>query len=135
MAKFIPDHAGIAAILKSDDIRALVREAALDVVLEVEAQGHTVDDGSLLPVEVRDEADTDRAAVSVAVPHAAGVGMEARYGLLRRAAARIGLQAKGFRKPRRARRRKRRRRNPRAADAAPNTSSWPGATGRRRSRT
>ncbi|WP_157529315.1 hypothetical protein [Nocardia sp. NRRL S-836] len=76
---------------------------AQEVALEVEAQGHTVEDGSLLPVEVRDEADTDRAAVSVAIPHAAGVGMEARYGLLKRAAARLSLRAKGFSAPRRAR--------------------------------
>lgn len=69
---------------------------------------HTVEDGSLFPVEVRDESDTDRAAVSVVIPHAAGVGMEARYGLLKRAAARIGLRAKGFRAPRCARKRKRR---------------------------
>ena len=109
MAKFNPDHAGIATILKSEQVRALVREAARDVAAEVEAQGHTVEDGSLLPVEVRAEADTDRAAASVAIPHAAGVGMEARYGLLKRAAARVGLQAKGFRAPRRARKRIRKR--------------------------
>ncbi len=43
--------------------------------------------------------------MSVAIPHAAAVGMEGRYGLLKRAAARIGLRAKGFRAPRRARKR------------------------------
>jgi hypothetical protein len=107
VAEFHPDYAGIAAILGSEQVRELLRDAAREVAFEVEARGHTVEDGSLLPVEVRDEADTDSAAVSVAIPHAAGVGMEARYGLLKRAAASIGLRAKGFRKPHRSRKRKR----------------------------
>lgn len=109
MATFRPDHHGIAEILKSEEVRELLREAVHDVAAEVRAQGHTVEDGSLLPVEVRDESDTDRAAVSVAIPHASGVGMEARYGLLKRAAAALGMRAKGFRAPRRARKRKRKR--------------------------
>jgi hypothetical protein len=40
-----------------------------------------------------EERDTDRAAVSVAITHPAGTGMEARHGLLRLAAEAAGLDA------------------------------------------
>ncbi|WP_045312212.1 hypothetical protein [Lentzea aerocolonigenes] len=106
MAEFHRDRAGLAALLKSEQVRELLREAAHEVAAEVRAQGHTVEDGSPLPVEVREETDTDRAAVSVAIPHPAGVGMEAKHGVLKRAAASIGLRAKGFRKPRRRKRKR-----------------------------
>lgn len=110
MAEFYRDSAGIAQILKSDEVRDLLRMAAHLVAADVRAQGHTVEDGRPLPVEVQDEPDTERAAVSVVIPHPSGVGMEANYGLLKRAAAENGMSAKGFRKPRRSRKRKRKRR-------------------------
>ncbi|GLY51299.1 hypothetical protein [Lentzea sp. NBRC 102530] len=109
MVEFYRDSAGIAEILKSDDVRDLLRLAAHLVAADVRAQGHIVEDGSPLPVEVQDERNTDRAGVSVVIPHPSGVGMEAKYGLLKRAAAENGMSAKGFRKPRRSRKRKRKR--------------------------
>lgn len=72
MAEFHLDHAGRGAILKNDQVLDLLREAARGITREVEAREHAVEDGSLLPVEVRDAADTDRVAVSVAIPHPAG---------------------------------------------------------------
>ncbi|MEO6081565.1 MAG: hypothetical protein ABIQ18_00465 [Umezawaea sp.] len=96
MAQVRLDHAGIAEILKGAELRGLVRVAAAEVAAEVRAQGHRTEDGRPLPVELREEADTDRAAVSVAIPHAAGVGMEARHGVLRRAAEAVGLDPIGL---------------------------------------
>jgi hypothetical protein len=91
LARVRLDHAGIAEILTSPELRDLARTAALEVAAEARAQGHRTDNGHPLPVEIREEADTDRAAVSVAIPHAAAVGMEARHGVLRRAAEAVGL--------------------------------------------
>jgi hypothetical protein len=90
------DSAGIAEILRSDGFRDAARQAAEEVLAEVRAQNRRTEDGTPLPVEVREESDTDRAAVSVAIPHAAGVGMEARHGVLRRAAEAVGLDPLGL---------------------------------------
>jgi hypothetical protein len=90
------DHAGIAEILRSDGFRDAARQAAEEVADQVRARDLRTHDGTPLPVEVREESDTDRAAVSVAVPHPAGVGMEARHGVLRRAAEAVGLDPLGL---------------------------------------
>jgi hypothetical protein len=84
---------GIAEVLTGEPVRALLHARAEEIAATVRGQGHLVTDGSPLPVQVVEERDTDRAAVSVAIPHAAGVGMEARHGLLRRAAEAAGLDA------------------------------------------
>lgn len=73
-----------------------MRQAAEEVAAEVQDRGLRTGDGTLLPVEVREESHTDRARVSVAIPHAAGVGMEARHGVLRRAAEAVGLDSLGL---------------------------------------
>jgi hypothetical protein len=88
------DHAGIRQILTGDTVRELITDAAEQVAAAARAQGHTITSGEPVPVEVVPEADTDRAGVSVAVQHASGIGMEARHGLLRRAAETIGLDPK-----------------------------------------
>ncbi|OAP20565.1 hypothetical protein A4R44_08725 [Amycolatopsis sp. M39] len=60
------------------------------------AQGHRVTSGEALPVEVITEAATDRTSATVAIRHPAGVGMEARYGLLKRAAEANGFEVTGL---------------------------------------
>jgi hypothetical protein len=88
------DHAGIRQILTGDTVRELVTDAAEQVAAAARAQGHTVTSGKPLPIRTVPEADTDRAGVSVAVQHAAGVAMEARHGVLRKAAESVGLEPK-----------------------------------------
>ncbi|XVV06339.1 hypothetical protein ACQPW3_13485 [Actinosynnema sp. CA-248983] len=90
------DHEGIAKLLVSDGFRAAALQAAAEVAAVARARGLRTEDGAPLPVEVRAERDTDRAGVSVAIPHAAGVGMEARHGVLRRAAEQVGLDPHGL---------------------------------------
>ncbi|NUT93524.1 MAG: hypothetical protein HOY78_16035 [Saccharothrix sp.] len=96
MARVELDHDGIAELLRSDGFRDAVRQAAEEVAAEVRGRGLRTGDGTPLPVEVREEPATDRARVSVAIPHAAGVGMEARHGVLRRAAEAVGLDPLGL---------------------------------------
>jgi hypothetical protein len=96
VARLELDSAGIAEVLASAGVRDAVRQAAAEVADQVRARDLRTSDGALLPVEVREEPDTDRARVSVAIPHAAGVGMEARHGVLRRAAEAIGLDPLGL---------------------------------------
>jgi hypothetical protein len=101
------DHAGVAEILTSPDVAEAVRDAADQVADAARAQSHRVTSGEPLPVEVHDDPDADRAATSVAVRHPSGVGMEARHGVLKRAAAASGLDVEGLDTPgaRRTRRR------------------------------
>ncbi|WET76894.1 hypothetical protein P3102_22590 [Amycolatopsis sp. QT-25] len=60
------------------------------------AQGHRVTSGAALPVKVITELATDRASATVAITHPAGVGMEARHGLLKRAAEACGFEVTGL---------------------------------------
>ncbi|MBE8515934.1 hypothetical protein ILP97_00040 [Amycolatopsis sp. H6(2020)] len=60
------------------------------------AQGHQVTGGEPLPVEVITEEPTDRVLATVAVAHASSVGMEARHGVLKRAAEASGFQVSGW---------------------------------------
>lgn len=91
MAEVRLNRKGISEVLTSEPVRALLHAKAEEVAATVRAQGHLVSDSSPLPVEFVPERDTDRAAVSVAIPHPSGVGMEAKHGLLRRAAEAAGL--------------------------------------------
>ncbi len=105
------DHAGLAEILTSPEVADAVRDAAEQVGAAARAQGHRVTSGQPLPVDVSDDPDHDRAGTSVAVRHPSGVGMEARHGVLKRAATATGLDVHGLDTPTTRRPRTRRRRD------------------------
>lgn len=89
----------LAARLKDDDIRRAVRAVAEQVKDNVEAQGIKVgdrDDGKHehdLPVTINSQT-TDRAREVVVLPHAAGLAVEAKHGVLVKAASAAGLKVK-----------------------------------------
>lgn len=93
------NHREIAKRLKDDDIRAAVRDAAERVKDAVEAQGITVGDRDggaheyPLPVEINSQT-TDRAREVVVIPHAAGLAVQAKHGVLTKAASAAGLEVK-----------------------------------------
>lgn len=90
------DHAGIAAILASSKVAAQVHGLAETIASGAEVDAH---DG---PVEVLVEDyraklkrdTTTRAASAVTLAHPAGLGLEARYGTLTRAARAAGVEVK-----------------------------------------
>jgi hypothetical protein len=90
------DRKGVAEILNSPEFTEAVHQAAEQVAEAARAQGHRVTSGEPLPVEVITDPGTDRAGASVAVRHPAGVGMEARHGVLKRAADAVGLEVHGL---------------------------------------
>jgi hypothetical protein len=85
------DHGGFAELLKSAEMQQVVRETADAVADNVRGQGLTVSGGGPLPVDV-DTYTTDRAAAAVTITHPAGLGMQAKYGALTKAAAAAGLE-------------------------------------------
>ncbi len=94
MARGLPvrlDHRGISHMLKASAMSAAVGDFAKSVAANVESQGLTVSSGDALPVEI-ESYTTDRAAWSVTLAHAAGLGMQAKYGALTKAAASAGLE-------------------------------------------
>lgn len=84
MGAFQRDSAGLAKILKSPAVAAMVKRAADQAASAAEA---TTD----LPIEV-ETYETDRAAASVSISHPAGAATQAKHGTLTRAAAAIGVQ-------------------------------------------
>ncbi|TQM83231.1 hypothetical protein FHX81_5649 [Saccharothrix saharensis] len=90
------DRDGVRQLLNSDGFRDVVQAAADQVGTAARGAGHRVTSGEPLPVEVFDDPRRDRVGVTVAVRHPAGVGMEARYGLLKRAAEAAGLEVDGL---------------------------------------
>lgn len=81
------DRAGIGAILRGSDARALVNGAAQSV-----AAGVRVPDGGRVEIS---EYTTDRAGAAVEVIHPKAAGLQARDGILTAAAAAAGLQVRG----------------------------------------
>ncbi|MCK2239397.1 MULTISPECIES: hypothetical protein [unclassified Crossiella] len=96
MAEVRLDHAGIAELLTSPQVRELLTTTAQAVAQTARAQGRLLASGKPVPVTVAAESDTDRARVSVGIPHPAGIGMQARHGLLSRSAEENGLTALGL---------------------------------------
>ena len=88
------DSNGIGDLLKSSAMRSAVDKAANAVAENARDQGHTVESGEALPVTVTSYT-TDRAAASVALAHPAGVAMQAKYGVLTKAASDAGMEVKG----------------------------------------
>jgi hypothetical protein len=87
------DRAGVAEMAKGRELQALVRGIADQVANNARNQGHTVESGDPLPVEVTSTV-TDRARANVTITHAAGLPMQAKYGVLTKAAAQAGLDVK-----------------------------------------
>ncbi|MFT7836921.1 hypothetical protein Q5530_12295 [Saccharothrix sp. BKS2] len=83
-------------LLNSPGFRDAVQAAADQVGAAARGAGHRVTSGEPLTIEVFDDPRRDRVGVTVAVRHPAGVGMEARYGLLKRAAEASGLEVDGL---------------------------------------
>lgn len=97
MARSAPvrlDHRGIGQQLKSSEMGEVVEATAETIAENVRSQGLTVESGAALPVEV-DTYTTDRSAASVMLAHAAGLGVQAKYGALTKAASASGLEVKG----------------------------------------
>lgn len=91
--------AQIGARLKDDDVREAVRDLAEKVKDNVEAQGIRVGDRDGgkheydLPVTINSQT-TDRAREVVTIPHAAGLAVEAKHGVLVKAASSVGLEVR-----------------------------------------
>jgi hypothetical protein len=83
------DHPGIGAMLKSSEVAAVID--ALGVAAGAHAEGHILRGGDEVPVLVGGDT-TDRAVVRVTLAHPAGGAVEAKYGLLAKAAAAQGLE-------------------------------------------
>lgn len=88
---FTPDRRGLEDLLKHE-LAGEIHKLAEQVAENVKAQGLTVN-GDELPLVV-DKYTTDRAAASITIKHPAGLPMEAKYGVLTKAAAAAGLEVK-----------------------------------------
>lgn len=82
------DSAGLAEVLKSAEVRALIDDAAAQTANNVQANHPDAD------IAV-DSYTTDRAAASVTIRDARGREWQVRDGVLTRAAASTGLEVKG----------------------------------------
>lgn len=92
------DHGGLAAISKSPEMRKLVTDTANRIAEEVDKQNIEVGafkgSGEIaLPVSVRSET-TDRASATVVLAHPAGIAVQAKHGVLTKAASALGLGVK-----------------------------------------
>ncbi|MFI0914308.1 hypothetical protein [Streptomyces abikoensis] len=82
------ESAGVRELLQGAEVRALVDRVAA----EVAAKARTAV-GDQVPVEVRSYT-TDRGAASVTLAHARGMALQAKEGVLTRAAGAAGLEVK-----------------------------------------
>lgn len=92
--------AAFEELAKSANVRLMVDQAARKVAEKVEAQGITVGDRDggtneyPLPVRVQSYT-TDRAGAAVVLAHPAGAAVQAKHGVLTKAAAELGLDVRG----------------------------------------
>ncbi|MCP2248187.1 hypothetical protein [Lentzea aerocolonigenes] len=93
---FRVDRDGVAEILRSPELAAHVKALAEEVATAARLQGHRVTSGELLPVDVLHDPAPDRVGYTVAIKHPAGMGMEAKHGVLTRAAEALGLDVHGI---------------------------------------
>lgn len=88
------DHPGIASILVSSEVSAVVGESARSVGAHITARTRS----GPVPVKVDYVGITGKKAPrvtwAVTMAHAAGLGIEAKHGSLARAAAGAGLEVK-----------------------------------------
>ena len=87
------DHAGIGEVLKSDEVREAIDALADSVADSVRSSPTVTKRGIADRVEVSSYT-TDRAAAAVAIAHAAGLGMEAKHGVVTQAAGQAGLEVR-----------------------------------------
>lgn len=80
------DKKGVGEFLKSDEVRKLVNDKAQEVAANVRG---SVPAGTAVEVE---EYTTDREAASVTIAHAHGMGLQAKDGVLTKAAGEAGLE-------------------------------------------
>ncbi|KJK50470.1 hypothetical protein UK23_10490 [Lentzea aerocolonigenes] len=80
----------------SPELAAHIQAAAEQIATGARSQGHRVTSGELLPIEVLEDPGPDRVGFTVAVKHPAGMGMEAKHGVLTRAAEAVGLDVHGI---------------------------------------
>lgn len=98
LAKVRLDHAGIGQILRSSEVASEVHALAAQVAANVASQGLVASsagpDSPAQIIAVVDDYTTDRAASAVTILHPAGLAMQARHGVLTKAAAAAGLEVK-----------------------------------------
>ena len=82
---------GVAAVMRSLEAHALVNGAAERVANFAREQGYTVGPGVELPV-ITNPYTTDIAGCGVILAHPAGLAMQAKHGVLTKAAAAEGLE-------------------------------------------
>lgn len=86
------NHAGIAALLKSGGIASMTAEATAAVAANVEGVDVEGVPGDIsIPVETS-MTTTDRAHGIVTLAHPSGMAVQAKHGLLTKAAAAAGLE-------------------------------------------
>lgn len=86
------DHKGIGQVLKSAEVAKAIAEVGHDVAARAQTDEAVSRHGAEVKVTPY---TTDRAAVGVTIAHAAGVGIEAKHGVLSRAAGAEGLEVRG----------------------------------------
>lgn len=88
------DRSGLKQLLRSQQLGSEVTQLANRVAANVRAAGQKVEHGEVeIPVVV-DEYTTDREAASVTLAHPAGLAVQAKHGLLTKAAAAVGLEVR-----------------------------------------
>ena len=94
------NSAGVSELLKSHQMQALVKEAADEVARNVDEQGLVAHSpGKESPEEIHAKVETgisDRARATVAINHPAGEAMQAKDGVLTKAAGQAGLKVRGY---------------------------------------
>ena len=86
------DHGGMAQMLKSGEVAAVIASLAAEVATAAGAEESV--QRNAVPVETRSYT-TDRAASAVSLAHPAGLPIEGKYGPLTRAAGGAGLEVRG----------------------------------------
>lgn len=94
---FRRDVAGIGAVLKSKPVQVMIEAAAKQVAANVDSQKLEATSGTSegQPPQIKGTVHTsvtDRARANVVIEHPAGQGMQAKHGVLTRAAAEAGLE-------------------------------------------
>ncbi|MGK5729724.1 hypothetical protein [Streptomyces sp. URMC 124] len=88
LTDFRLDSAGVREVLRGQAVRALVDQVAAEVAAH--ARGLVPEN---VPVHVRPYT-TDRGAASVVIAHPRGMGLQAKHGVLTRAAGAARLEVK-----------------------------------------
>jgi hypothetical protein len=83
-------HTDLDALLKDPGIASVINGLAQSVAVNAR---YTTSDGETLPVVV-DQYTTDRRAASVTIAHPAGLAVQAKHGVLTRAASAAGLEVR-----------------------------------------